>query len=67
VGLGLSIAHALAAAHGGALTLEANGADTGVVEFRLMLPPPGRTDPNASPRAAQPGRPPSARLQLAET
>lgn len=66
VGLGLSIAHGLAAAHGGALTLESTGNGDDAVEFRLTLPPPGRVDPAAASRAPQPGRA-HGRLQLAET
>jgi two-component system sensor histidine kinase BaeS len=52
VGLGLAIAHGLASAHGGSLTLESSGVLSGVVEFRLMLPPPARL-----PRATEPDLP----------
>lgn len=67
VGLGLAIAHDLAAAHGGRLVLASRGEQDGVVRFRLELPAPCRS---SSPRAEverAPVRRATSRLRLVET
>jgi signal transduction histidine kinase len=66
IGLGLAIAHGLAAAHGGDLTLESTGALSGRIEFRLALPSPGRLEP-APARASDRVRRRPSRLRLVET